>query len=115
MVHNGHIVLIDLGGVVKIGQVIRDYTPSYILDARTDKVDFTLDLNCIAVTLVRFCCASYDISKRITKENLLSFVEGQHSISDHQKEVIKICLASPNCIEAYNKFLTLMYESQISR
>jgi serine/threonine protein kinase len=107
MLHNGNFVLIDLGGVVNIGQPIRDCTPSYILDARTDKVDFTLDLYCIAVTLVRFCCANYDIRKRSTKEKLLSFVQDQYSISDYHKEVINLCLTSTNCIEAYNKFLAL--------
>ena len=107
MLHNGSFVLIDLGGVVKIGQSIRDYTPSYILDAKIDEVDFTLDLNCIAVTLLRFCCENYDTSKRSTKVKFLSFVQHQDTISDYQKEVINICLASTNCIEAYNKYLNL--------
>ncbi len=87
-----------------------EYTSDYALDAKVDAVDFMLDLNCIAVTLMSFCWSAFDSSVRRTRTGLLSIVnqmEREGLLDAFFASAIRICLKSNNCIEANKSYFEL--------
>jgi serine/threonine protein kinase len=93
----GHIVLIDLGGVIPVGDAVQEYTPSYCLDAAVHRVDFRFDLYCVATTLAQCLISKFDIKSR----SLYTFRNDVSSVDGHMKELIDICLTATNGIVAY--------------